>query len=116
MVSRLNRWGKTIGLHRTANGVDISDGILAASVLEHSLEIQGKGQEPGWQGKSKDQKPISKPEQFQGYCGKTWLSIKGSHSQLREPGKRLCSYVHSALSVIVDTKCGFLHDDHYKYI
>ena len=38
MVESLNRWEKTIGLYRTASGVDISDGILAATVLEHSLE------------------------------------------------------------------------------
>ena len=38
MVESLNRWEKTIGLHRTASGVDISDDILAATVLEHSPE------------------------------------------------------------------------------
>ena len=36
VVESLNRWEKTIGLYRTASGVDISDGILAATVLEHS--------------------------------------------------------------------------------
>ena len=30
--------GENIGLYRTASGVDISDGILAAAVLEHSPE------------------------------------------------------------------------------
>ena len=38
VVGSLNRWEKTIGLHRTASGVDISDGILAATVLENSPE------------------------------------------------------------------------------
>ena len=38
VVESLNRWEKTIGLCRTASGVGISDGILAATVLEHSLE------------------------------------------------------------------------------
>ena len=38
MVESLNRWEKTIGLYRTASGVDISDGILPAAVLEHSPE------------------------------------------------------------------------------
>ena len=38
VVESLNRWEKTIGLNRTASGVDISDGILAATVLEHSPE------------------------------------------------------------------------------
>ena len=38
MVESLNRWEKTISLYRTASGVDISDGILAATVLEHSPE------------------------------------------------------------------------------
>ena len=38
VVESLNRWEKTIGLHRTASGVDISDGIFAATVLEHSPE------------------------------------------------------------------------------
>ena len=38
VVESLNRWEKTIGLYRTASGVDISDGILAATVLEHSPE------------------------------------------------------------------------------
>ena len=38
VVESLNRWEKTIGLHRTASGVDISDDILAATVLEHSPE------------------------------------------------------------------------------
>ena len=33
-----NRWEKTISLYRTASGVGISDGILAATVLEHSPE------------------------------------------------------------------------------
>ena len=149
VVESLNRWEKTIGLYRTASGVDISDGILAATVLEHSLESyqhipeaspfpcarivqrnawlvtrirrdveevrrdvgiflriklmdqwpmdvdqtravsgfssgkDGKGKSKGkikrkdanGKGngkkgdKSKDQKPISKPEPFQGYCG-----------------------------------------------
>ena len=36
VVESLNRWEETIGLYRTASGVDISDGILAATVLEHS--------------------------------------------------------------------------------
>ena len=36
VVESLNRWEKTISLYRTASGVDISDGILAATVLEHS--------------------------------------------------------------------------------
>ena len=36
VVESLNRYEKTIGLCRTASGVDISDGILAATVLEHS--------------------------------------------------------------------------------
>ena len=150
MVESLNRWEKTIGLYRTASGVDISGGILAATVLEHSPESyqnilkqapsnvrasysamrgwsrehaetlrrydgtsgssshqtpstgpvpmdvdqtravsgfssgkdgkgkskgkdkskDGKGKGKGKKGdKNKDQKPISKPEQFQGYCG-----------------------------------------------
>ena len=34
-MESLNRWEKTFGLYRTASGVDISDGILAATVLEH---------------------------------------------------------------------------------
>ena len=38
VVVSLNRWEKIIGLYRTASGVDISDGILAAAVLEHSPE------------------------------------------------------------------------------
>ena len=38
VVESLNRWEKTISLYRTASGVDISDGILAATVLEHWLE------------------------------------------------------------------------------
>ena len=38
VVESLNRWEKTIGLYQTASGVDISDGILAATVLEHSPE------------------------------------------------------------------------------
>ena len=38
VVESLNRWEKTIGLYRTASGVDISDGIWAATVLEHSPE------------------------------------------------------------------------------
>ena len=38
MVESPNRWEKTISLCRTASGVDISDGILAATVLEHSTE------------------------------------------------------------------------------
>ena len=38
VVESLNKWEKTISLHRTASGVDISDGILAATVLEHSPE------------------------------------------------------------------------------
>ena len=38
MVESLNRWRKTIGLHRTASEVDISDAILAATVLKHSPE------------------------------------------------------------------------------
>ena len=37
-VELLHRWEKTISLYRTASGVDISDGILAATVLEHSPE------------------------------------------------------------------------------
>ena len=37
VVESLNMWEKTIGLW-TASGVDISDCILAATVLEHSLE------------------------------------------------------------------------------
>ena len=39
VVESLNRWEKkTIGLNRTASGMDISGGILAATVLEHSPE------------------------------------------------------------------------------
>ena len=38
LVESLNRWEKTISLYRTASGEDISDGILAAMVLEHSPE------------------------------------------------------------------------------
>ena len=38
VVESLNRWEKTIGLYQTASGVDMSDGILAATVLEHSPE------------------------------------------------------------------------------
>ena len=38
VVESLNRWEKTIGLYRTASGVDVSDGILGATVLEHSPE------------------------------------------------------------------------------
>ena len=37
-MESLKRWEKTIGLYRTASGVDMSDGILAATVLEHSPE------------------------------------------------------------------------------
>ena len=37
-MESLNRWEKTISLYRTASGEDISDGILAATVLEHSPE------------------------------------------------------------------------------
>ena len=37
-MQSLNKWKKTIGLHRTASRVDISDSILAATVLEHSPE------------------------------------------------------------------------------
>ena len=37
-VESLNRWEKTISLYRTASGVEISDRILAATVLEHSPE------------------------------------------------------------------------------
>ena len=151
VAESLNRWEKTIGLYRTASGTDISDGILAATVLEHSLESyqnilkqapsnvrasysamhgwlreyaetsrrydgtsgssshqtqctgpvpmevdqtravsdfssgkDGKGKSKGKGNskdgkckgkgkkgdKSQDQKPISKPEQFQGYCEK----------------------------------------------
>ena len=33
VVESLNRWEKTNSLYRTASGVDISDGILAATVL-----------------------------------------------------------------------------------
>ena len=38
VVESLNRWEETMSLCRTASGVDISDGILAATVLEHSPE------------------------------------------------------------------------------
>ena len=38
VVESLNRWQKTTVLYRTASGVHISDGILAAKVLEHSPE------------------------------------------------------------------------------
>ena len=38
VVESLNRWEKTIGLYRTTSGMDISDGISAATVLEHSPE------------------------------------------------------------------------------
>ena len=38
LVESLNRWEKTISLYRTASGEDISDGFLAATVLEHSPE------------------------------------------------------------------------------
>ena len=38
LVESLNRWEKTISLYRKASGEDISDGILAATVLEHSPE------------------------------------------------------------------------------
>ena len=38
VVESLNRWENTFDLHRTASGVDNSDGILAATLLEHSLE------------------------------------------------------------------------------
>ena len=38
VVESPSRWEKTIGLYRTASGVDISDGIFAATVLEHSPE------------------------------------------------------------------------------
>ena len=37
-MESLNRWEKTIGLYRTASGVDISDGIFVATVPEHSPE------------------------------------------------------------------------------
>ena len=37
VVESMNRWEKTISLYRTASGVDISDGILAATVLEHNV-------------------------------------------------------------------------------
>ena len=150
VVESLNKWEKTIGLYPTASGVDISDGILAATILDHWPESyqtilkqapsnvrasysamrgwlreyaetlrrydgtsgssshqtqctgpvpvnldqtravsgfssgkdgkgksRGKGKSKDGKGKgkgkkgdeSKDQKPISKPEQFQGYCG-----------------------------------------------
>ena len=125
VVESLNRWEKTISLYRTASGVDISDGIMAATVLEHSPEAhqnilkqapsnvrashgamrgwlreyaetlrrydglvryqwrstkgksKGKGKSKDGKGKgkgkkgenSKDQKPVTKTEQFQGYCG-----------------------------------------------
>ena len=42
VVESLNRWEQTISLYRTASGVDISDGILAAAVLEHSPETYQK--------------------------------------------------------------------------
>ena len=38
LVESLNRWEKTLSLYRKASGEDISDGILAATVLEHSPE------------------------------------------------------------------------------
>ena len=38
MIESLNRWERTISLYRTTSGVDISDGILVATVLEHSPE------------------------------------------------------------------------------
>ena len=38
VVESLNRWEKTISLCRMASGVDILDGIVAATVLEHSPE------------------------------------------------------------------------------
>ena len=38
VVESLNRWEKTTGLYRATSGVDISDDILAATVLEHSPE------------------------------------------------------------------------------
>ena len=38
VVESMNRWEKTIGLHRTASGVDILGDISAATVLEHSPE------------------------------------------------------------------------------
>ena len=38
VVESLNRWEKIIGLYRTASQLDISDGILAATVLEYSPE------------------------------------------------------------------------------
>ena len=38
VLELLNRWEKTIGLYRTASGVDISDGILATTALEHAPE------------------------------------------------------------------------------
>ena len=38
VVESLNRWEKTIGLCRTPSGVDISGGIFADTVLEHSPE------------------------------------------------------------------------------
>ena len=150
VVESLNRWEKTIGLHKTTSEMNISDGILVATVLEHSpasyqnilkqapsnvrasysamrgwlreyaetlrrydgtsgssshqtpstgpvpMDVDqtravsglssgkdgkgkskakgkskdGKGKGKGKKGdKSKDQKPLSKPEQFQGYCG-----------------------------------------------
>ena len=37
-MESLNRWEKTTSLYQTASGVDISDGILEATVLEHSPE------------------------------------------------------------------------------
>ena len=48
VVESLNRWEKTIGLYRTASGVDISGGILAAAVLEHSPESYQNSAMRGW--------------------------------------------------------------------
>ena len=59
VVESLNRWEKTIGLYRTARGVDISDGIFAATVLEHS------------------------PESYQNVLKQAPSNVRASHSAMR---------------------------------
>ena len=59
VVESLDRWEKTISLCRTASGVDISDGILAATVLEHS------------------------PENYQNILKQAPSNVRASHSAMR---------------------------------
>ena len=60
LVESLNRWEKTISLYRTASGEDISNGILAATVLEHS------------------------PESYQNILKQVPFNVRASYSAIRE--------------------------------